>query len=145
MIYRLVRIVVNSFAGCLLLLVAGVFFSYNILLSLILILVSLDQFEDVYYYVYKKRLVPFWLMPLDLVFEGMCASVGVGIALFSIMYMLYFQTWFFQALLALAIPIIWSSVEDIVQWSATVRTSEVVACAFCEKERRFVRRKQTEA
>jgi len=139
-ILRLVRIIVNSFAGCMLLLLSGTLWSYSPYLSIMLFLASFDQFEDVYYYVYRRRLIPGWLMPIDLVFEGICAAVGMGIVLFSLMYMLYFQTWFFQSLLALSVPIIWSSVEDIIQWSAAIRSGEVVACAFC-KEKRFVRRK----
>ena len=80
-------------------------------------------------------------MPVDIIFEGVCAAVGVGIIIFSLMYMMYFQTWFFRALLALAIPIVWSSVEDIMQWSAVSRGVEVRACAFCETKKKFVKRK----
>jgi len=137
---RLVRIITNSFAGCLLLLLGGILWSLSPYLSIVLFLVSFDQIEDVYYYVYRKRLIPDWLMPVDLVFEGVCAAVGMAIILFSLWYMPYFQTWFFQALLVLAIPIIWSSVEDIIRWSAVLRGEEVVACAFCEKKK-FVKRK----
>jgi len=122
------------------LIIGGIFWSFDPILSILLFLASFDQFEDVYYYVYEKRLIPAWLMPIDIIFEGIVASIGIGIILFSFMYMTYFQTWFFQALFVLAIPIVWSSVEDIIQWSAVSRT-EVIACAFCEAKKRFVKRK----
>jgi len=136
--FRIARIVVNSFAGCILLLVAGVLWAYNPLLSAVLVLVSLDQFEDVYYYVYGRRLIPGWLMPLDVLFEGVCLAVGAAMAFLGVIYMRYFQTWFFQALLAISILVVWSAVEDIAQWGVT---AGVMTAALREEEARFVRRK----
>ena len=142
--FRLVRIIVNSFAGCMMLIMGGIFWSFDPILAVVLFLASIDQFEDVYYFVYGKRLIPDWLMPVDVVFEGVVASLGLGIILFSIMYMSYFQTWFFQVLFVLAIPMVWSSVEDVLYWSVLSRTEtkEVVACAFCKAKTRFVKRKK---
>ena len=68
--FRLVRIIVNSFAGCMMLIMGGIFWSFDPILAVVLFLASIDQFEDVYYFVYGKRLIPDWLMPVDVVFEG---------------------------------------------------------------------------
>jgi len=142
-VLRVVRVVVNSFAGCLLLLLAWALWWYNPVISILLALASLDQFEDVYYYVYRRRLIPQWLMPVDVVFEGVAVSIGLGMLLMAILYMSYFQTWFFQALLIASIFVVWSGLEDIIQWSAYVRAGrEVTACALRPPEGRFVRRRR---
>jgi len=126
-------VVINSFAGCLMLLVAAALWPYSPWLSLLVALASIDQFEDVYYYAFGRRLVPRWLAPVDVLFEGVCAALGAAIAIFSLVYMSYFNTWFFQALLLLSIPMIWSAAEDVGYWMAGA-THEV------RREARFVRR-----
>jgi len=149
---RVVRIIINSFTFVLLLIIAYVVWRSNPLLSFLLALVAIDQFEDVYYYVYRRRLFPEWFMPFDMIFEMVVVGIGLGMLVFSLIYYAYFETWFFRALLFLSIPIIYSAVEDIVMWrqappksSPVAPTTSVMHHVCPEKEvreeKRFVRRK----
>lgn len=151
--FRVVRIIVNSFTLVLLLVIAYVMWQSNPLLSILLILAAVDQFEDVYYYTYMKRLFPSWFMPIDIVLEMLVMGIGVGMLLFSIVYYAYFETWFFRALLLLSIPVIYSAIEDVATWmtpvpvgsSKPVVSGMVMQYVYpreevCE-EKRFVRRK----
>ena len=155
MFSRVVRVIINSFTFILLLIIAYVMWQSNPLLSFLLALAAIDQFEDVYYYVYRRRLFPDWFMPFDIIFEIVVIGIGLGMLLFSLIYYAYFETWFFRALLFLSIPIIYSAVEDIVLWRRyppevkSVEVSpKVVAHYVCPKKEvreeegfRFVRRK----
>jgi len=114
---RVVRVVINSFALILLGMLAYAFWSSNPAYSLLLAVAAIDQFEDVYYYVYRKRLFPDWFKPFDMVFEGVLFAIGLGMLFFSISYYVYFETWFFKALLPLSILIMYSAIEDIIIWS----------------------------
>jgi len=158
--YRVFRVIVNSFAFVLTIVMSVVTFQYNPWLSIVFFLASLDQLEDVYYYVYGKRLVPRSLMFIDIVFEGIMFMIGLAVLLLSVSYYAYFSTWFFRALLFLSIMIMWSSVEDVLQWatptvSAPVGTQPIPTSPMpvkvfvyvraekevCEAQGRFVRRK----
>ena len=159
--FRLLRIIVNSFALMLLAILAYVMWQSNPTYSVVLALATIDQFEDVYYYVYRKRLFPQWFMPFDMVFEMVLFGVGLGMLIFSISYFVYFETWFFKALLPISILIMYSSIEDILMWRAPEAATEVkpetkplpkpemVMAYVCPKEKeirekegfRFVRRK----
>ena len=155
---RIVRIIINSFAFILLVILAYIMWQSNPTFSILLALAAIDQFEDVYYYVYRKRLFPSWFMPIDVVFEVVLFVVGLGMLLFSITYYIYFETWFFRALLPLSIMVMYSSVEDILMWrqppSETVKPEikpeiapTTVMHYVCPKEevreeKKFVRRKQ---
>jgi len=135
--FRIVRIIVNSFAGCLMLLIASVVYIYSPWLAVLVAVASFDQFEDVYFYASGKRLIPAWLAPVDVLFEGVCASLGLAVALFSLVYMAYFNTWFFQMLFALSVPMVWSAVEDIGYWGSVIGVVHEV-----RQEKRFVRRRE---
>jgi len=145
---RIVRIIINSFTFVLLLIIAYVMWQSNPLLSFLLALAAVDQFEDVYFYVYRKRLFPDWFMPFDMIFEMAVIGIGLGLLIFALIYYVYFETWFFRALLVLSLPIIYSAVEDIIRWRQPppeVRP-KVMMHYVCPKEevreeKRFVRRK----
>jgi len=152
-LFRVVRIIVNSFTFILLLVIAYVMWQSNPLFSILLILAAVDQFEDVYYYTYMKRLFPSWFMPIDMVLEMLVMGIGIGMLLFSIVYYVYFETWFFRALLLLSIPVIYSAIEDMATWMtpAPVESSKPVVSGMVmqyvypreevREEKRFVRRK----
>ena len=93
--YRALRAVVNGFAFVLCLLLAFATFEASPWLALLFLLASIDQFEDVYYYVYEKRLVPRALMVLDIALEGVMLVVGLVMLVLSISYFLHFSTWLF--------------------------------------------------
>jgi hypothetical protein len=159
--YRVLRVILNSFAFILMLIMAVVSFQYHPLLALVFLLTSFDQFEDVYYYVYGKRLIPASLKFFDIVFEGIMFMIGLAMLLLSVSYYAYFSTWLFRALIFLSIMVMWSSVEDVIQWvsaptaAPSVQTpstpsSPIPVKVFtyvrekkeiCETEGRFVRRK----
>jgi len=127
--------------------------------SVVLALAAIDQFEDVYYYVYRKRLFPSWFMPFDMAFEMTLFGIGLGMFIFSVSYYVYFETWFFQALLPISLLIMYSAIEDILMWRIpeaatevkpevkTLSKPEMVMHYVCPKEKevceekRFVRRK----
>lgn len=154
---RVVRVIINSFAFILLVILAYIMWQCNPMLSFLLALAAIDQFEDVYYYTYRKRLFPFWFMPFDMIFETMLFVIGLGMMIFSVAYYVYFETWFFRALLPLSIMIMYSAVEDILMWRRTppesfkpgitsLFTSLMVTHYVCQKkevceEKRFVRRR----
>jgi len=154
---RLVRIIMNSFTFMLLLIVAYVVWGGNPLLSVFLVLAAVDQFEDVYYYTYRRRLFPEWFRPIDMIFEMFVVGIGLGMLVFSLMYYMYFETWFFKALLFLSIPVIYSAIEDMVFWrkypgsppsaKEVVKELPEVLLYVCQKEeavreeKRFVRRR----
>jgi hypothetical protein len=155
--YRVFRVIVNSFAFVLTIAMGVVTLQYNPLLSIVFFLASLDQLEDVYFYIYGKRLIPRSLMFIDIVFEGVMFMIGLAMLLLSVSYYAYFSTWFFRALLFLSVMVMWSSVEDVLQWASIptptapgtqapsipmkvftyVREKEEV----CETQGRFIRRK----
>jgi len=149
---RLVRIIVNSFTFVLLAILSYILWETNPAYSFLLALATVDQFEDVYYYTYRKRLFPDWFMPLDMIFEMTVVGIGVGMLIFSLIYYAYFETWFFRALMVLSFPVIYSAVEDIVLWKSPPETQTRVAPTTAVmhyvrpkekvcKEKRFVRRK----
>lgn len=121
--YRVLRVVINSFAFVLCLLLAITTFEANPWLALLFLASSFDQLEDVYYYVYGRRLIPRALMPLDLVFEGVMFMVGLAMLMLSVSYYAYFSTWIFRGLLFLSIMILWSSVEDVIEWARTPKVA----------------------
>jgi hypothetical protein len=151
------RVIINSFAFIVLAILGVVTLQFNLPLGVLFLLSTIDQLEDVYYYVYGKRLVPKPLMPLDVVFELVLAFVGVAMFITSLIYYQYFPTWFFKALLPLSFLIVYSAIEDVVEWfKPSIAPSVVVAPTtpltvshyVCLKEEvreeegfRFIRRK----
>jgi len=149
LLFRVARIIINSFVFVLMLVLAYVMWQSNPLFSFLLALVAVDQFEDVVYYVYRRRLFPDWFMPIDMIFEMAVMGIGLGMLIFSLLYYAYFETWFFRALLFLSIPVIYSAVEDIILWRQPPVEAglEAVKHYVCPKEevceeKRFVRRKR---
>ena len=125
--FRVFRVIINGFAFVMLAILGVVILQFNLPLGLLLLLSTIDQFEDVYYYVYGKRLMPRSLMPLDVVLELILAFVGLGMFIMSLIYSQYFPTWFFKALLPLSLLIVYSAVEDVFEWFKPSITSPVVA------------------
>ena len=146
---RLLRVIVNSFALVVLAVLGVVTLQFNPLLAMLFFLSAIDQFEDVYYYVYGKRLVPRHLMPLDIVFESILVLVGVGMFVLSLIYYYFFSTWFFRALLPLSLLIVYSAIEDIAEWfkPGVAGATEVTRGVHIgeevreEEEFRFIRRR----
>lgn len=143
---RTFRIIINSFAFVLLIVLAYVFWSSNPLLSILFLLSSIDQYEDVYYYTYRRRLFPGWFMPFDLVFETVLMGVGAVMLLFSLVYYSYFQTWFFKSLIPLSVLIMYSAGEDVASWRSgrsynSVLTAVRVTGHEVRERKAFVKRK----
>jgi len=120
--YRVIRVILNSFGFIAMAVAAYVTWQTAPWMSLLFALAALDQFEDVYYYVYGRRLMPRWMLPFDLVAEGVLFGFGLGMLILSAAYYAYFSTWFFRSMLVLSILIMWSSVEDIMGWLAPTPT-----------------------
>ena len=108
------RVLLNSLAFFLLLILGGYMFSYNPLWGFVVMFSAFDQLEDVYFYVTKRRLLPTWFTPVDIVLEGLLALIGVSMFLFGMFYWYTFDSWFFALWMAVSAMIAWSSVEDIV-------------------------------
>jgi hypothetical protein len=147
---KLLRIVVNSFAFVIIIILAYIFWQSNPLFSIVLFLSAIDQLEDVYYYSYGKRFFPKWFMPLDIIFEFTLFGIALMMFIFSIIYYAYFETWFFRALIPLSLIIMYSSIEDVVLWEKTpiqIQAKPLMGMVYvCKKEEickgeRFVKRK----
>lgn len=113
---RVLRIIFNSFVFVVLVIMATMFWPTNPLLSIVLAMAAFDQFEDVYYYTYRRRLLPDWFMPFDVIFEMIVIAIGVGMLVLGLIYYSYFETWFFRSLVLLSFPVIFTAVEDIILW-----------------------------
>jgi len=108
------RVLLNGIAFFLLLILGGYMFSYNPLWGFVVMFSAIDQLEDVYFYVARKRLFPSWFTPVDVVLEGVLALVGVSMFLFGMVYWHTFDSWFFALWMAVSAMIAWSAIEDIV-------------------------------
>ena len=146
-VLRLLRIIVNSFTFVLLLLLSCVFWETNALMAFLLVLASIDQLEDVYYYTYGKRFFPSWFMPFDLIFELVALGIGFCMLVFGLIYYSYFETWLFRSMIFLSIPVMYSAIEDVVLWFKPIKTGLGVSLApiqiHKEKEEfRIIRKKR---
>jgi len=113
---RLVRVVGNTVAGVMLLILALAFLPTNPLLTGIFLLVAYDQFEDLYYLtagIKPKRRGVYKI--LNVFYEVFCIGVGVLMLIFCLNYFLLFYSPFFLALILTSIVIIISGVEDLVR------------------------------
>jgi len=133
---RVLRIVVNSFAFVVLLMLAFICLRGNPPLSLLFLLSAFDQLEDVIYYTYRRRLIPEWAMPIDVVLEGVLIATAVAMIAFCLLYFTYFQSPFFQALFVVSLVILYVAVEDIMAWRGVIQNVWEVRA-----EKRFVKRK----
>jgi len=109
------RVLMNSLAFFLLLLLGGYMINYNLIWGVVIFLSAFDQLEDVYFYVTKSRLIPTWFRPIDMVLEGILALVGGSMLLFGLVYWYSFDSWFFLLWTAVSAMIAWSAVEDIIE------------------------------
>jgi len=117
--YRAIRVIINSFGFVAMVVMAYVTWQTAPWMSLLFALAAFDQFEDVYYYVYGRRLMPRWALLLDIAGEGILFGFGLAMLILSAAYYAYFSTWFFRSMLVLSILMMWSSVEDIMEWLAS--------------------------
>jgi len=108
------RVLFNSVAFFVLLIMAVYLMKYNPIWGALMILSAFDQLEDVYFYVTSNRLLPAWVRPVDIILEGILAIVGISIAVFSLVYWYTFDSMFFQLLLIASAFMAWSAIEDIV-------------------------------
>ncbi len=136
---RTLREIANSVAFVVIIAMSLAFFNENPFLALLLVACSLDQFEDVYGIVTKRRLLPSWFAPVDVLFEGVATGVGIGILLFGLMYYSYFASYFFVAMVFVGLMIMVSSLEDMGYYFVGERGAMQVE--ICEKKEKFVRRK----
>ena len=109
------RVLLNSLAFFLLLILGGYLISYDPIWGFVIIFSAFDQLEDVYFYVTKNRLIPTWFRPIDIILEGVLALVGASMFFFGMVYYYTFDSWFFFLWMAVSGMIAWSAVEDIVE------------------------------
>ncbi|HDH45049.1 MAG TPA: hypothetical protein ENG66_06645 [Thermococcus sp.] len=115
------RVLLNSLAFFLLLVLGGYMIQYNPLWGAIVFFSALDQLEDVYFYVTKSRLIPSWFRPVDIILEGVLAIVGVSMFVFGLIYWYSFGGWFFLLWLVVSAMIAWSATEDIIEGIYVIR------------------------
>lgn len=108
-----VRVLMNSLAFFLLLVLGGYLIKYSPLWGAVIFLSAFDQLEDVYTYVTRSRLLPEWFRPIDIIFEGVLVLVGGSMFLFGLAYWYTFSSWFFFLWTAVSAMITWSAIEDI--------------------------------
>lgn len=107
------RVLLNSLAFFLLLILGGYLFTYNPVWGFVIVFSAFDQLEDVYFYVARRRLIPVWFTPIDIVLEGALALVGVSMFLFGMVYWYTFDSWFFALWVVVSAMMAWSAIEDI--------------------------------
>ncbi|HID40759.1 MAG TPA: hypothetical protein EYP33_01230 [Pyrodictium sp.] len=134
---RIFRIVVNSFAFVVLLILAFMCLKGNPPLAVLLFLSAFDQLEDVIYYTYGRRLIPDWAMPIDFVLEGALIATAVATITLCLFYFTYFHSFFFQALFIVSFVMLYSAMEDIMAWREAGHYVWEV-----REEKRFVKRKR---
>jgi hypothetical protein len=76
---RAILVVTNMISGFILLLLSVVWFRISVLATLILLLASFDQFEDVYFYVTGRSVFPRVMAGLDLGAEILQFTIAVAI------------------------------------------------------------------
>ena len=108
------RVLLNSLAFFLLIVLGGYVFAYDPVWGFVILFSALDQLEDVYFYVARRRLIPAWFTPVDIILEGVLALVGVSMFLFGMIYWYSFESLFFALWMAVSAMIAWSAVEDII-------------------------------
>jgi len=108
------RVLLNSLAFFLLLILGGYMFTYDPIWGFVILFSAFDQLEDVYFYVARRRLIPTWFTPIDIVLEGVLALVGVSVFLFGMIYWYTFDSWFFFLWMAVSAIITWSAIEDLI-------------------------------
>jgi len=108
------KVLLNSLAFFILLILGGYMFTYEPVWGFVILFSAFDQLEDVYFYVAKRRLIPAWFTPIDIILEGVLALIGVSMFIFGMIYWYTFESWFFALWMAVSAMIAWSAVEDIV-------------------------------
>jgi len=108
------RVLLNSLAFFVLVVLAVYLFKYNPLWGVLILLSAFDQLEDVYFYTTSNRLIPAWFRPIDVVLEGILALVGISMALFGLIYWYAFDSMFFFLWMVASAFMAWSAIEDIV-------------------------------
>jgi hypothetical protein len=107
------RVIGNSLAFLLSIILAIWFFKTNPLISFFFIISAFDNYEDVYEVVTRKRLIPYYLIPIDIIIEVVMLLFGMYVLMLGYMYYVYFETPFAIFLLVSGISIVISSTKDI--------------------------------
>ncbi len=107
------RVLLNSLAFFVLLILATYLFKYNVLWGALILFSAFDQLEDVYFYTTRNRLIPAWFRPVDILLEGVLILVGVAMTVFGLVYWYVFDSWFFFMWMVASAFMAWSALEDI--------------------------------
>lgn len=109
------RVLLNSLAFFVLVVLALYLFNYNPLWAVLILLSAFDQLEDVYFYTTGNRLIPAWFRPVDIILEGVLVLVGVSMAIFGLIYWFAFDSMFFFLWMVASAFMAWSAIEDVVE------------------------------
>ncbi|RLE42810.1 hypothetical protein DRJ19_03470 [Candidatus Woesearchaeota archaeon] len=103
--YRALRTIINSFTCWFLAFAAVTIFPISPIFSVILGIAAIDAFLDVLMVLgFKiKESEVFVLRAFNQFTEGVALFVGLVLAIYGFMYFKYFESWFFQALVATGI------------------------------------------
>ena len=115
------RVLFNSIAFFVLIVLATYIFKYNVIWGTLLLLSAFDQLEDVYFYVTSSRLVPAWFRPIDILLEGILALVGISMFIFGLVYWFTFDSMFFFLWMLASGFMTWSALEDIFEGFTVVK------------------------
>ncbi|MEM1554589.1 MAG: hypothetical protein QXU09_02110 [Thermoproteota archaeon] len=136
---RVIRVILNSTAFVLICIVGVLLLESSPNLGLLILLSSIDQLEDVYTYIYNRRLFPKSFFIIDIFFEILSIIVGAWMMLLGIMYYPFFHTLFFLLMIVLGALIIESAIEDILSYTGFYNRG--VEHEVREEERKFVIKK----
>ncbi len=107
--------VCDGFAFWMLLLTFALLLPVNPIFAILCLLSSFDQFDDVYYDIYRRHIYPSRLIfeICNILLELVCLLVAVGLEVFTSIYFIYFPTPFWLVAHLLAFCLVWSSVRDL--------------------------------
>jgi len=108
-----VKVIANSVAFILMLVLALYAFNFNPFWGVALIFSAFDQVEDVYQTVSGQALLPRWFRFIDVICEGIVMILGALMFLFGLAYWYVFSSWFFAIWTVVSGMMVYTSASDI--------------------------------
>lgn len=145
--FKLLRITANILSFFLLLIAGYYILTFNTVWGFIIFLSAIDQLEDAYELVYNRRLIPAWLIPFDVVFEGILVVASSLMLIYAVIYCWWFESFTMLVLLVASCIILFSALQDfaeaiktVAKWIWSPSTAKYTMSVEAEKFRFFRKR-----
>ncbi|MEM2029902.1 MAG: hypothetical protein QW734_02870 [Candidatus Bathyarchaeia archaeon] len=117
---KLFRITANIFSFFLLLIAGYYLLTFNTVWAFIVFISAIDQLEDAYELVYNRRLIPAWLIPFDVIFEGILVVASSLMLIYSVIYYWWFESFTILIMLVVSLIILFSALQDLSEAIKTI-------------------------